>query len=497
MNYADLWSNCTSRDASYLEPTNSCDTVFYNVNAACSTQQDEALAKYYRDIKHCYPVLEYPVSMGTIYTAWATCQSAQYGGYFPSIFDPPRTLAPANALGPVPTKESNNLATALPASIVSSTIPAKTGAPGTAGVSPTIDRSDDSLSHLRPSSGSLSASEVMGDPRGSASLYASPSLSGTKLDAAISGGVMHVSIESPVIQEPSKVSSWIVDPSENLNVYAPSSSRDGSKDAWEIRSKLQDENSLPALDGLTSEMPSTTPTQTKLAQAPNRPSQGVSQEDSHTRSESPTLLSQSQTASLSDVKSEVTPSKTQVLSADPTTVSASTAQSSPSHPMLPIKDTTHSGAVSIMEDRTSDLSQADPTAQSSPSNPMLATEAKTLSGTVSTMKDPTSGLLRATPTVQSTPSNSMLSPKDKTSSGTISTIEDPTNDFSQATLSSPTPSAASPTINPTSGKEQSSRASAISNISSRLNTSIGLDLQWMGLFKAAGVTLAWFKIIAS
>ena len=419
INYADLWSNCTSRDASYREPTNSCDTVVYNVNAACSTQQDEALARDLSEKKHCYPLLEYPVSLGKIHTAWATCHSGQFGAYFPSIFDPPRTLAPARAVGPVPTTDSGKLGAALPASIMSSTIPAKTEPPG---VSSTTSRSDGGRPYLRPSSLSPSASEVGGESLHLSSLNVYPSLSGSRPDSLISEGTMHEPLESDVIYEPSEVSSWILESSGKLNSVAPSRSQEDSKDAWEITSKLQNGHPFPESNSLSSAMPLTTPTETNLMQEPSLPSQELSQGDSHTFPEISTLPSQSLAASLMNAKSEVTPLTTQAISADPFTATTSTLQSSPS--------------------------------------------------------------------------DSIRTSKDKKPSGTVFTIRNPTSDLSQAALSSPTPSTTSPTMTATSGKDQSSTSPASSNFSPRLKTTIALDLKWMGLFRAAGIALAWFKIIA-
>ena len=74
--------------------------------------------------RHCYPFIYYPhTGLQEANPAWATCIVAQRS----PVFDPPRTLGPATALGPVQTSASSNPeSTAAPASLAGPLVPSKT-----------------------------------------------------------------------------------------------------------------------------------------------------------------------------------------------------------------------------------------------------------------------------------------------------------------------------------------------------------------------------------
>ncbi|KAL9629393.1 MAG: hypothetical protein Q9164_006900 [Protoblastenia rupestris] len=117
INFADLFSNCTSRDASYRPAS---DTP---------ASQDS----YER--KHCYPLIKYPTGLQAVEPAWSSCSTPIFNGNWPAILDPPRTLGPAAAL--VPTLVNDQSSTggggaAIPAPLGSQPLASKTAPPSIA-----------------------------------------------------------------------------------------------------------------------------------------------------------------------------------------------------------------------------------------------------------------------------------------------------------------------------------------------------------------------------
>ena len=80
---------------------------------------------------HCYPYLSYPTGLQSVNPAWASCDSNACGGHLAAVFDPPRTLEPANALVPGPTQGPTPTVSASPGPVASDPSPAKTAQPMT------------------------------------------------------------------------------------------------------------------------------------------------------------------------------------------------------------------------------------------------------------------------------------------------------------------------------------------------------------------------------
>lgn len=74
---------------------------------------------------HCHPSIAYPSGLQSVNPAWSYC----HAGNFASVFDPPRTLGPASAMGPVPTKPPDPGQSATPAPVVARPAPSKTPPP--------------------------------------------------------------------------------------------------------------------------------------------------------------------------------------------------------------------------------------------------------------------------------------------------------------------------------------------------------------------------------
>lgn len=133
LDYADLFSNCTARAADYSYPQPACaSSINWIDSPSCSSQVYSLASLVDFDQLHCYPYLNYPSGLQAVNPAWSTCVDTRFGGHFASIFDPPRPLTPAPALGPVPTKISS-LPGAAPAPYATDPTPVKTAAPKVAG----------------------------------------------------------------------------------------------------------------------------------------------------------------------------------------------------------------------------------------------------------------------------------------------------------------------------------------------------------------------------
>lgn len=129
INYADLWSNCTSRAADYTAPLLDCFTKKgFSTDAACMSQQYEIYASESALQRQCYPLLSYPGGLHTVNKAWATCHSSSWGPNDNPLFDPPMTLGRATVMAPVQTQDTGLLesTTAAPASVHSDQLPLET-----------------------------------------------------------------------------------------------------------------------------------------------------------------------------------------------------------------------------------------------------------------------------------------------------------------------------------------------------------------------------------
>ena len=127
INYADFFSNCTTRAANYTYPRPSCEIELgdsiVNQYPSCVSQINLLSQSMNYDQLHCYPYISYPSGLQAVNSAWATCVDSSDGGYFAEIFDPPRALTSSHALGPAPTKDPGN---AIPAASPSQPLPSKT-----------------------------------------------------------------------------------------------------------------------------------------------------------------------------------------------------------------------------------------------------------------------------------------------------------------------------------------------------------------------------------
>ena len=129
LDYANLFSNCTTRAADYSYPQPACESSTNWLDSpSCNSQIDSLASLDSFDQLHCYPYLDYPSGLQAVDPAWSTCVDTNYGGHFASVFDPPHALTPAPALGPVPTK-SPSPPGAAPASHATDPAPVRTAAP--------------------------------------------------------------------------------------------------------------------------------------------------------------------------------------------------------------------------------------------------------------------------------------------------------------------------------------------------------------------------------
>lgn len=133
LNYDDLWSNCTSLQPKSYSPPACAATLGGTAgqisdpaaSAACMSQINKLESMQELDQIHCHPFIVYPSGLQSVNPAWSYC----HAGNFASVFDPPRALVPASAMGPVPTKPPDPGQSATPAPVVAQPAPSKTPPP--------------------------------------------------------------------------------------------------------------------------------------------------------------------------------------------------------------------------------------------------------------------------------------------------------------------------------------------------------------------------------
>ena len=129
LNYADLWSNCTSSFPNYEEP-GPCSG-----SPGCQSSAASSLSAFQAAMTHCFPHLSIPSGLQTLHTEWTTCISTPGQGlgeeHGIGIFDPPQVLVPGDVMaGPTSTREDSLIATkAAPSLAALQSQPSKTPAP--------------------------------------------------------------------------------------------------------------------------------------------------------------------------------------------------------------------------------------------------------------------------------------------------------------------------------------------------------------------------------
>lgn len=133
LNYADLFSNCTSTtvDTSIGAGGPPCETQGLSIEtaSACESQINAVGSSYAFNQIHCYPELSFPPGLQSMDPAWARCDSDPYGGHFAFVFDFPRALTPATAMVPAPTKSPATQPSPSPAPLPLPPGPAQTAPP--------------------------------------------------------------------------------------------------------------------------------------------------------------------------------------------------------------------------------------------------------------------------------------------------------------------------------------------------------------------------------
>lgn len=164
IDYADLFSNCTTRAANYTYPRPSCEIELgdsiVNEYPSCVSQINILSESMNYDQIHCYPYISYPSGLQAVNPAWATCVDSSDGGYFAEIFDPPRALTSVHDLVPTPTKDPGN---AVPVASPSQPLPSKTTS--SPSVSPPANDSKDDPSDEDPKYSSSSKGPPIAEPR--------------------------------------------------------------------------------------------------------------------------------------------------------------------------------------------------------------------------------------------------------------------------------------------------------------------------------------------
>ena len=163
IDYADFFSNCTTRAANYTYPRPSCeielgDSIVHQY-PSCVSQINRLSQSMNYDQIHCYPYFSYPSGLQAVNPAWATCVDSSDGGYFAEIFDPPRALTSARDLAPAPSKDPGN---AIPAPSPSQPLPPRTTSPPS--VSPPASGSKDHPSDQDPTDSGSSKGLPVADP---------------------------------------------------------------------------------------------------------------------------------------------------------------------------------------------------------------------------------------------------------------------------------------------------------------------------------------------
>ena len=163
IDYADFFSNCTTRAANYTYPRPSCEIELgdeiVNEYPSCVSQINLLSQSMNYDQIHCYPYFSYPSGSQAVNPAWATCVDSSGGGYFAEIFDPPRALTSVHDLVPAPTKDTGN---AIPAASPSQPLPSRTTSP--LSVSPPASGSKDDPSDQDPTDSDSSRGLPVADP---------------------------------------------------------------------------------------------------------------------------------------------------------------------------------------------------------------------------------------------------------------------------------------------------------------------------------------------
>lgn len=164
IDYADLFSNCTTRAANYTYPRPSCEIELgdsiVNEYPSCVSQINLLSQSMNYDQIHCYPYISYPSGLQAVNPAWATCVDSSDGGYFAEIFDPPRALTSVHDLVPTPTKDPGN---AVPAPSPSDPLPSKTTS--SPSVSPPANDPKDDPSDENPTHSSSSKGPPIAEPQ--------------------------------------------------------------------------------------------------------------------------------------------------------------------------------------------------------------------------------------------------------------------------------------------------------------------------------------------
>lgn len=138
-NFADLYSNCTTRTASPLATEPPCflsqgqGTWPAPADSSCISYVEKIQSDEASESEHCYPQLEYPYKVRALNPEWANCESASEDRYW-GVYDPPRALVSANAMAPKPTQDPNIRLSAAPASPILPSWPPVTSSPG--GITP-------------------------------------------------------------------------------------------------------------------------------------------------------------------------------------------------------------------------------------------------------------------------------------------------------------------------------------------------------------------------
>lgn len=139
INYATLWSNCTTKYSRIDDPSCETSASYFNAHpslipevAACSAQQDIVEDERRYTEEHCYPQLDWPPmsSLQALNTAWKSCNLAAVDSSIFGVFDPPQTLGPRLAMvAPTKAPVFPSTSGAAPASQAVTQQPHKTASP--------------------------------------------------------------------------------------------------------------------------------------------------------------------------------------------------------------------------------------------------------------------------------------------------------------------------------------------------------------------------------
>lgn len=153
IDYADLWSNCTSREANYSMPLPDCQNRMTQIGThtdhSCEAEVSKVFSVDDEEVLHCYPRIAYPAGLETVNRAWENCTSTMEAHFTAMLFDPPRTLGVATALNPTLAQGTSTSDSAAPASVALASLPTKTIPPSIPPLSDESGRPELSTSSLR------------------------------------------------------------------------------------------------------------------------------------------------------------------------------------------------------------------------------------------------------------------------------------------------------------------------------------------------------------